>query len=206
MKVLWLLTNLDGRWASIMPLSLSLLSPSSHCSLTETEEEWNGQTVRRPVPVSMTFYKVTDRLLLRLPCPCLSWLMLARRRTMCWVDPLLPLSCLPAQVLLMSQGPHKLADHQPVTPTGAGTYFYGTLQRCRGGNKHILRRWAITPCLFMGNVLADEWGRLRRLSHNYCSYILGREEESLTRTARAQSRRQDFLFCVQRRTVGNWLD
>ena len=169
MKVLWMLTNYDGQRASIMPLLLSLLSPSSRRSLTETEEEQSGQTVRRLVPVSMTFYKVTDWLLLRLSCPCLSWLMLPGEGQCAESTP----SCLSSQVLLMSQGPHKLADHRSVMHTGAGTYFYGTLQRCRGGNKHILRCWAITPCLFMGNVLADEWWRLRRLSRNYCSYILG---------------------------------
>lgn len=66
----------------------------------------------------------------------------------------------------MRQGPHKLADHTLVIHTDAGTYFYGPLVSCREDNKRILRWWAITLCLFMGNVLADEWWRLR-LTCNY---------------------------------------
>lgn len=144
MKVLSVLTNYDGRSASIMPLSFSEMSPSIRCYPDRDRGKWTESLQTRPC---LYDFSQDDgyMLLLCLSRPCLSWLMLARRRTMCWVDPLLPFSCLSSQVLLMSQGPHKLADHHPVMHIGAGTCFYGTLQCCSGGNKHILRCYNSMP-------------------------------------------------------------
>lgn len=69
-KVYTTLTNDDRRWVGIMPHSLSSRCTTSCCRLTEMRGRGEGAgSSRRLVPVSMSFYKVTDWLLLRLSCP-----------------------------------------------------------------------------------------------------------------------------------------
>lgn len=84
------------------------------CALTETEEEWSGQALHgHLVSLYKTFCREMDWLLLHL------FIMTDARQAKDGVlsRPLLLFLCLSSQVLMMSHGPHKWADHHPVMHT-----------------------------------------------------------------------------------------